>query len=551
MTRSIRRALVAATTLTAGLVGITAVPATAAGTGPISLDDARYLFSEVVDAAVAPDGTTYLVGTGVNDGSLEHNGSGSGSDAFVLAFTPAGVLRDSRFLGGMGGDIGEAIAVRRDGKVVVAGTTGSDDFPTTAGTAGTGIPAGNDAFVTVLSADLSAVVASTVIGGNGSDYGYDVAADGKGRVWMVGSTTSTDLPVSQAPMVPSGEDVLLVGFSADLTARPVTRLLGGTSTEYALGVVGLPHGGAVAVGKTYSADFPVKGGLPGHPSVQGASDAFALRLTPAGAISWTALLGGGLQDIAYDAALDPSGNVVIAGETFSADFPDTSKVARPQSDFEAGFVTTISATGDKVRRSTVLGGATGPTSLRAVTVDRYGNAFVAGVTGATDAPLVHPFAPVAMHDAYVAEVDRTGKTLRWAVAAGGSAYDTAKAIAIGGDGRVVVAGTSESMDLPVSDGSTLPQSEGSGMVVWLDSEPTVSKLSGPTRTSDRTPTFTFTVDLHGARSQCRVDNGAWKTCTQGRFTPRLTGGRHTVAVRAVDLPNRPGQATTRTVRITS
>jgi hypothetical protein len=54
------------------------------------------------------------------------------------------------------------------------------------------------------------------------------------------------------------------------------------------------------------------------------------------------------------------------------------------------------------------------------------------------------------------------------------------------------------------------------------------------RTTDRTPTFRFRSDTPGARFQCKLDRGRYRSC-RSPFTPKRLGlGRHVFRVRAKD-----------------
>ena len=55
---------------------------------------------------------------------------------------------------------------------------------------------------------------------------------------------------------------------------------------------------------------------------------------------------------------------------------------------------------------------------------------------------------------------------------------------------------------------------------------------GPT--NDTTPTFAFTASESGSTFACRVDGGAYATCTSPWTTAALADGSHTVSVRATD-----------------
>ncbi len=56
--------------------------------------------------------------------------------------------------------------------------------------------------------------------------------------------------------------------------------------------------------------------------------------------------------------------------------------------------------------------------------------------------------------------------------------------------------------------------------------------SGPT--SDATPTFAFSADEAGSTFECRIDGGAWASCSSAHTTASLADGAHTFEVRATD-----------------
>ena len=60
--------------------------------------------------------------------------------------------------------------------------------------------------------------------------------------------------------------------------------------------------------------------------------------------------------------------------------------------------------------------------------------------------------------------------------------------------------------------------------------------SGPSGlTNDETPTFTFSASEAGSTFECRIDAGAWGSCSTPETTASLTDGAHTFEVRATDL----------------
>ena len=89
------------------------------------------------------------------------------------------------------------VAVDAQFRACLTGLTSSPTFPATPGAIQTTYGGGRtDAFVTKLSANGSSLVYSTYLGGSGDDYGQSLAADHHGFVYVTGSTSSSNFPVT-------------------------------------------------------------------------------------------------------------------------------------------------------------------------------------------------------------------------------------------------------------------------------------------------------------------------------------------------------------------
>jgi hypothetical protein len=115
-------------------------------------------------------------------------------DAFVSKLNAAGALMYSTYLGGYGVDVGNAIAVDRNGAAVVVGYTYSTDLPVV-GAIQSLIGGDCDAFVAKLSATGDSLVYMSYLGGNGSDTATAVALDAAANVFVAGWTLSTNFPL--------------------------------------------------------------------------------------------------------------------------------------------------------------------------------------------------------------------------------------------------------------------------------------------------------------------------------------------------------------------
>jgi len=108
-------------------------------------------------------------------------------------------------------------------------------------------------------------------------------------------------------------------------------------------------------------------------------------------------------------ALDPAGNVVVAGGTRSGDFPMANPAQAANAGLADAFVAVISADGSKLTYSTYLGGS-GDDSALAVTTDAQGNLIFAGQTWSYDFPVPGGVRPPAgqLGDAFVVKLAPPG-----------------------------------------------------------------------------------------------------------------------------------------------
>ncbi|HEY6389843.1 MAG TPA: SBBP repeat-containing protein [Bryobacteraceae bacterium] len=188
----------------------------------------------------------------------------------------------------------------------------------------------------------------------------------------------------------------------------------------------------------------------------GNRDIFIAKLDPTGNhLIYSTVLGGAQTDCPGAIAVDAAGNAYVAGYTSSTDFPVTAGAYQTQSSgLEDGFVLKLSASGALVY-STYLG-APGRDFVTAIAVDTSGNAYVAGYTSSVGFPIVAGAFQSAyaggFFDAFVTKVKATGSALLYSTFIGGSGNDTASSIAIDTNGNAYIAGQTDSSNFPVSAG---------------------------------------------------------------------------------------------------
>ncbi len=426
--------------------------------------------------------TDFPTSTGAYDTSA--NGD---YDGFATQLSADGsALVWSTFFGGAGFDRTEAVALGPGGDVTVTGFTRSADFSTTPGAYDTSANGDHDGFVTRLSADGSALVWSTLLGGTTADRSFAVAVGPDGAATVVGSTSGSSFPTTPGAYDTSANgdyDGFVSRLSADGSALVWSTFLGGTGGDQAQGLVLGTGGSVVVTGDTRSPDFPTTAGAY-DTSANGSGDGFVAQLTADGsALVWSTFLGGPGEDYPSAAAITPDGGVVVAGGVFRGDgFPTTPGAFDTVTDGVTDtFVTKLLSDGSALVWSTFLGGARAD-NLGDLAVGADGSVTV---TGDTDSP-GFPTTPDAFDrtcgtdaygcnrspsrpDAFVSRLAADGSRLLYSTFLGGRQSDYGYGLALGADGTATVSGHNFEGFFPVTPGAyNTTNGGGGGFVTRLD-----------------------------------------------------------------------------------
>jgi len=398
--------------------------------------------------------------------------SGGNPDTFVARFpSTLTSLTQATYLGGSGTDTPFALAIHpTTGDVYMAGFTSSSNFPGTAGGAQPAFGGDSDVFVARLPSTLTSLTQATYLGGSVEDFAFALAIHPTtGDVYVAGETASSSFPGTAGGAQPAfggGEvDAFVARLPSTLNSLTQATYLGGSSFDRVAALAIHPTTGDVYVaGVTDSSPFPgTAGGA--QPAFGGLAEAFVARF-PSSLTSLTqaTYLGGSGFDDALDLAIHPTtGDVYVAGNTSSSDFPGTAGGAQPA--FGGGlvdaFVARFPRSLTSLIQATYLGGSrTDQVSALAIH-PATGDVYVAGRTDSSPFPGtaggVQPAFGGGVFDGFVARFPSSLTALTQATYLGGSSIDEANFIAIHpATGDVYVAGRTISNPFPGTAGGAQP-----------------------------------------------------------------------------------------------
>ena len=385
----------------------------------------------------------------------------------------------STYLGGSGGDTGNAIALDGLFDAYITGSTSSTNFPK----AGSPSPyqgsygGDGDAFVTKLLYNGQSIVFSTYLGGNNYDIGQGIAVDSSADVYVTGSTSSANFPTTGSAFQTTyggNTDAFVSKLDPSGSKLLFSSFLGGSDVDYGLALAVDPSGNMFVTGSTQSSDFPTV--RPIQAGYAGNGDAFVAEidtnLPQTQQLVYSTYLGGSSADSGQGIAVDSGDNAYVTGFTFSNNFPTYEAYQAENAGSVDAFVTVVSPGGENLVFSTYLGG-TGDDRAWAIALDSQYNIYIAGSSLTACSPAnstttycnptsTFPTSPGAFQTfttkkapgypvAFVTEMNHFGTGLLYSTLLGGSLSDVASGIAVDSAGDAYVTGYTESSDFPTAN----------------------------------------------------------------------------------------------------
>jgi hypothetical protein len=373
------------------------------------------------------------------------------SGASLLAAAGNLTLVHSTYIGGAKVDDCDALAVGPSGDRYLGCHSDSIDLP---GAPSTYTVRGDlDAFVIRTDAVGSHILYRSQIGGSAWEAVQGVTVDKAGHAYVIGTTHSSDLPTTprarQQSFGGGKTDAFLAKLDTDGRILWCTYL-GGAAEDDGRRVAIDPRGRIAVVGRTESLDFPITSGALQRQHA-GSMDSFIATFDSNGRLLSSTYFGGTGGDVAMALALSPAGEIILAGNTTSTDFPIKGGISTAGRGDGDAYVAKLDAQAAQLIFSTLIAGA-GYDLASGVALDRAGIVYVGGATRSIDFPVTsgayQRIHGGGVEDGFVLALSSDARRLQYATYFGGDGLDSVVQLAVDPGGNAYIVGGTESKNFP-------------------------------------------------------------------------------------------------------
>ena len=362
-------------------------------------------------------------------------------------------------VGGSGSDTGRAIARSGDGNIYLLARADTNLMDA-------GDPTGNmDVFVFRLDGDTGEILGDVSIGGSGHDDAVAIAIEPDGDVVVAGTTTSVDFPavrLNDSIAAPGATSTFVVRFNPELTAVRRNILLGGEGHVVVQDMLLDPGRGIYLVGSTSATDFPTTRSAwrqslaerTDPMEVDYGADGFLVALDESLLnIRAATLFGGERDDYPYVLQRAANGNLVVAGNTASTDYPVTVRPGMPGGQTpqrSSLFVSIFNRDLTRLLASTHWGSFVSD-YLGGMRLDPAGRVHLCGHTSSDNFPLTENAAGFAHagghYDMFYAIMSSDLSVLEYSSYVGGGNNDFCHGVQVLDSGEVLIVGETNSPEL--------------------------------------------------------------------------------------------------------
>ena len=231
----------------------------------------------------------------------------------------------STYLGGNNYESVNSISFDKQGNIIVAGSTKSDDYPTSTTCYNSSYNGDYDGFLTIINPSLSAIEYSTFIGTDTSDNIQSILPLDNDNIILAGYTKSPDFPVTSDAINGKYLGGSADGFISKLNIKTneivYSSFLGGSGNDKISEVKIMDNQTFVVIGRTGSQDFPITEGAL-QQSIAGGVDLTVLKLDKTLTnIEYSTYIGGSKNEYMSKAQGASENKLVLTFTSTSSDFP--------------------------------------------------------------------------------------------------------------------------------------------------------------------------------------------------------------------------------------
>ncbi|MFN8347339.1 MAG: SBBP repeat-containing protein [Spirosomataceae bacterium] len=275
-----------------------------------------------------------------------------------------------------------------------------------------------------------AIAAIAAVGSTETDYGFGIAVDANGNVYITGVYTGTAMFGTTSMTSVGNQDIFLAKYNGVGTLQWV-RSAGGPNNDQGLSVA------VNAAGNVYITGYYNVTASFGTASVSatGNNDIFVAQYDTDGNFQWVRSAGGMEEDMGRGIAVDAAGNAFLTGHfRLTATFDGNSVASIGGEDI---FIAKYDNVGSL--QWVYSAGSSGDDRGMGITTDVSGNMYITGYYLSTITLGASSLTSSGGYDVFTAKYNSDG-AVQWAQTIGGAGHEYGQSIAVGVNGNVAITG---------------------------------------------------------------------------------------------------------------
>lgn len=258
-------------------------------------------------------------------GVFQETFGGGDSDVFITSISSHNhSIFFSTFFGNTTDDDAWAVGIDSMGDLVIVGMTDGAAIATDSAYQQTYGGGQTDSFVAKFTSNCSSLYWSTLLGGNGWDFGDQVDFDSNNNIVVSGYSGSSDFPlVNQLQNDTAGYDAFFAKLGVNGEDLLLSSYLGGNLEDRSYAMEVMEADGILITLPSASTDMPTIN--PFQADNSGGSDGY-IALICGGNVTFGSYFGGSMNDYVLGMSIGGGGSIAVIGFTSSSDLPTLSAV---------------------------------------------------------------------------------------------------------------------------------------------------------------------------------------------------------------------------------